>query len=384
MKPHFTRTFLQTMKNIKRPFGYILTALIGSLLAVTACSRKETANVPLTVSALLPLTGDFAFLGEPGKVALDLASKKLAGESVPVRFETQDTKANPKDTVTLVRREMDVAGRRVFLVTLSGPSMAAKEALAKSDALLLSVSIHPELPSTNAPVVRFCLSAAQEGKMLAQKITEFPGSVGLVVSRDAASTFEIEKIIQPLLVAAGRPPVFVEWFDVGNKDFKNLAARLRDTKPGAILLLGYGSDFPPALEAVAISGHADGLKVFGGIGFVELGSRPKGLEKTSFDVVVPGFVLGGGNVEAETFRAAYRSATGKPAPYDAAFTYDAALTLGSLVKQGIREPQALLQALRGHSFEGVTGKIEIASDGEATTDLRWATLGESGLAPSSK
>lgn len=369
------------MKKRIHLFGFSTFALAGLILAVTACSRKETATEAIAVSALLPLTGDFSFLGEPGKVALDLASKKLSSDGVPLRFETQDTKANPKDTVTLVRRDVDVMGKRIFLVTLSGPSMAAKEALAKSDALLLSVSIHPELPSADAPVVRFCLSAVQEGKMLAQKISEFPGTVGFVVSRDVASTFEVEKVIQPILAAAGKPPVFVEWFDVGNKDFKNLAARVRDTRPGAILLLGYGSDFPLALEALATSGRADGLKVFGGIGFVELGSRPEGLEKTSFDVVVPGFVLGGGSREAEAFRSAYLNATGKHAPYDAAFTYDAALTLGALVKNGNRDPQSLLNALRGHSFEGVTGKIDIALDGEATVDLRWATLGESGVVP---
>jgi ABC-type branched-subunit amino acid transport system substrate-binding protein len=362
---------------------YIRQLTVVSLLAafamgmvLTSCSKKsEKAQV----AAMLPLTGNLAFLGEPGRIALQIAQTDLKEASKPLVFSIGDTKASPEETVTLMRREKDVNGKNIFIVTLSGPSMAARESFAKEDVAILSVSIHPDLPSSNAPIVRFCFSARQEAEMLTQKLTESQESIGLILSHDAATTFEAERLIIPLLKAAGKKIAFTEWFDVGNKDFHNLTARFTEHKPKQLLILGYGSDFPAALGAVAVTRQTDDLIIFGGIGFVEMERPPTGFDKSKFNVVVPGFSIGSDNAKANTFREKFKAAKGAAPSYDAAFTYDAAIVLGDLAQAGTTQPKQILSALRGHSFEGVSGKISIDATGEARTDMRWATYGPNGL-----
>lgn len=360
-----------------------LNALIATAVAaflVTACSKAPNSRNEIEVVAMLPLTGDLAFLGDPGKAALKIADTDLAAAGKPFRYKTVDTKANPKETVTLMRREKDVNGRNIFLVTLSGPSMAARESFANDDVAIIAVAIHPDLPAAGAPIVRFCLSARQEGEMLAERIGKSDRPIGLILSRDAATTNEAEKTIIPALKSRNKSIAFTEWFDVSNKDFSNLRARFQETKPPEILLLGYGSDFPAALEAIALTGATSGLTIYGGIGFVEMEKRPSGFDDAEFQVVVPAFSIGTDNPAAEQFRQKYKAATGKSAPYDAAFTYDAAITLGDLFANGVTGPKEIVSRLRGSAFQGVTGKIQIHQTGEAVTDLRWATFGTEKLA----
>ncbi|HMJ64486.1 MAG TPA: ABC transporter substrate-binding protein [Candidatus Binatia bacterium] len=360
-------------KTIAVSIGLLAALAVGIL---TSCSRKSENT---QVAAMLPLTGNLAFLGEPGRIALQIAQKDLRAAGKPLSFGIDDTKASPEETVTLMRKEKDVNGRSIFIVTLSGPSMAARESFAKEDVAILAVAIHPDLPSSNAPIVRFCFSARQEAEMLIQKIVQSKESIGLVLSHDAATTFEAERIIIPALQAAGKKIVFTEWFDVGNKDFHNLTARYNQEKPKELLVLGYGSDFPAALGAIAVTRQTDELKVYGGIGFVEMERPPAGFDKSKFNIAVPAVSIGSGSSAARAFRDKFKAVKGGLPSYDAAFTYDAAMVLGDLAQKGITKPKDIITALRGHSFEGVSGKIEIDESGEAKTDMRWATYGPNGL-----
>jgi len=348
----------------------------GGVFAIS-CTRQVEEGPPALVAAL-PLTGDLAFLGTPGKVALDIAVRDARARNMPLRVEFADTKADPKETATIIRRELDVRRNRFFLVTLSAPSLAAKAAVSPGEAAVLSVSIHPDVPSADHPIARFCVSAAQEGELLVQELLNSEKSVGLVVSRDAATTVEVEKTILPGLDRAGRAPQWVEWFDVGQRDFKNLAARFAARPVSRVLLLGYGSDFPAALGALATARAASALEIIGGIGFVELGRVPDGFTSDQFRFLAPAFSLGLGGPEAEAFRRAYLEATGKVAPYDAAYAYDAAMTFAGAQKSGHDTPSKVIDFIRGGESVGVTGRIAWDERGEAATEIHWGTFSAAG------
>ncbi len=354
-------------------------SLLLFALALTSCDRENAEPQTTTVIAMLPLTGDLAFLGEPGKAALAIAQEELMGHDIQIAFTPVDSKASPNETVTAMQQSRDLFGRSIFFVTLTGPALAAREYFAHEDVVLVAIAIHPELATAASPLVQFCANARQEAELLIEELVGTKNPIGLVLSKDAATEAQVQRFILPALEAAGKPIAFVEWFDVGQKSFDNLTARFNRARPREVLLLGYGSDFPAALEALRVTGHAEGATVFGGIGFVEMTERPAGLETTRFRFVVPAFSVGGGGPSAQTFRAAYRSRTGREPPYDAAFTYDAAMTIGDLLRKGHRTPTAILDELRGHSFEGVTGTITLDANGGSRTDLRWATFGADGI-----
>lgn len=357
--------------------------VIGVAAVITGAilyqNYRSTGTEDTTVAVMLPLTGDLAFLGEPGKIAVQMAEKELRASGKPIQFVIVDTKGSPSETVSAMRAEKDIRGRRLFMVTLSGPSLAAREAFADEDVALVAIAIHPELAQENRHLTQFCLSAKQEAEMLASKIVKSSGKLGIIASRDAATTSEVERFLLPELSRAGRDPAFVEWFDVGNRDFHNLTARLRSTRPNELLVLGYGSDFPAIFDAVSVAGKTDDLTVYGGIGFVELEKRPTGFPKAKFQVAVPAFAVETANPRTQKFRKDYEAVAKRPASYDAAFTYDAVMVLGDLISRGKRTPQDIRESLRGMKYQGVAGTTDIGRDGSASTEMRWATFGASSL-----
>lgn len=352
--------------------------LLAGVLMLSSCEDRQQPNDAPTLVAALPLTGDLSFLGTPGRAALDIAREDAAKMGAPFQVKLDDTKGDPAETATVLRRELDVGGNKFFLVTLSGPSLAAREIVKPQTGMLMSVAIHPGIPSHDRPVVRFCLSAGQEGRMLVERLAQSRGSLALVVSRDAATAVEVEKTILPGLKASGRQPAWVEWFDVGQQDFRTLAARFRTAPPEQILLLGYGSDFGNVLRALASTGSHKRVQIVGGIGFVELNRVPDGFQAQQFSFLAPAFSLGLGGPEAKAFRDRFSKATGNAASYDAAYTYDAAMTFARLHKAGRTTPDAMIAALRGSKFRGVTGEIAIDAAGETTTDMRWGGFDAAG------
>lgn len=355
----------------------VALALIVSA-CLTGCREPQSEPQTPTLVAALPLTGDLSFLGTPGRQALEIAKIDAARLNTPFNFVLADTKADPAETATILRRRLDVNNNSFFLVTLSGPSLTARETIRSPDAMVMSVAIHPSIPAPDRPIVRFCLSAAQEGRMLIERLRATSEPLALVVSRDPATTFEVQNIILPALRAAGRDVSWVEWFDVGQRDFRNLAVRFRQRPVSQILLLGYGSDFNNVFAALASTRAQRNLRILGGIGFVELSQVPAGFTADQFSFIAPAFSLGLGGPAAANFRERYRAVAGAAAPYDAAYTYDAAMTFARLFRQGHTTPDAIIAALRGSSVQGVTGSITFDRNGEATTDVRWGGFDQAG------
>src|SRR4051812_48320334 len=81
-------------------------------LFLESCSKQSDKK---EVVAMLPLTGDLAFLGEPGRIALQIAKADLQKSGGPLSFVIDDTKASSEETVTLMRKEKDVNGRNIFI-----------------------------------------------------------------------------------------------------------------------------------------------------------------------------------------------------------------------------------------------------------------------------
>jgi ABC-type branched-subunit amino acid transport system substrate-binding protein len=358
-------------------FGFTVTHPCLSEPSNQAKAIKSNQNIPVLVAAL-PLTGNLSFLGSPGENALKIAEEDAQKSGFPLQVEFVDTKADPKEMATILRRELDVRNNQFFLVTLSGPSLIAKQSVEANEALILSVAIHPDIPSIDKSVIRFCLSATQEGTKLVERLAGSKSSLGLIVSHDAATTVQVEKVILPGLKRIGRKISWIEWFDVGQKDYKNTAARFQYKKVDEILMLGYGSDFSGILSALATTRKTGALKIIGGIGFIEFNSVPDGFRSNQFEFIAPAFSLGLGGKEAEDFRKKYKDNTGKEASYDAAFAYDAALTFARLYHNGNITPEAIAMTLRRHSINGVTGKIYWDESGEAITDMNWGSFNADG------
>ncbi|HBR21582.1 MAG TPA: hypothetical protein DD713_03295 [Nitrospiraceae bacterium] len=362
-------------KIIKIPF-----ILVMVLFLISGCTSKvpKEDKAQFTATAILPLTGDLSFLGDPGKNALELAKKDLdkKGEVV-FTYSLVDSKAEAKEAVTEAIKAVDIDNRKILITTLTGPSLSVRDSMKGKNILVAAIAIHPDLPQEGSPLIRFCYSGKQEADILVDKIGQSKEPVGLIVSTDASTDYQVKNIIIPEFKRRGIEIKFVEWFQVGQKDFKNLVALQLKNKVKRILLLGYGSDFPRVLEALLNTGTLPQLTIYGGIGFVEIGQLKTEFSKAKYVITAPAFVLGLSGEEGKKFREEYKGSFGKEPSYDAAYTYDAVMILAKIIKETkSADPNTIRNAILKKKFSGVTGELRFDNKGESTSTIYLSTFKE--------
>ena len=342
------------------------------------CNNKITKEnkMQLSLTAILPLTGELSFLGDPGKNALELARREIVEDGeIYFDYALVDSKAGAKEAVTAAIKAVEIEKRNILLTTLTAPSMAVRDALVNKHVLQCAVAIHPNLPEAKSPLIRFCYSGKQEADMLLKTISEGKEPIGLVVSSDASTDYQVKKMIVPELRKKGIDIRFIEWFHVGQKDFKNLVALQAQYKVTRILLLGYGSDFPGILEALHTTGTMSNLTIYGGIGFVELGKLKPEFSEAQYFITAPAFVLALSGEKGIKFKEKYIKTFNKEPSYDAAYTYDCVIMLSKIVKEiNSTDAKKIKEAILEKKFFGVTGELQFDEKGECASSIYISTF----------
>lgn len=364
----------------------VLMALM--LLPAVSCqnqpAEEKQNRISLNIVALLPLTGDLAFLGDPGKNAIELVKENIEKSFPNLNFiySLIDSKGSAKEAVSAAKKAVEIDHVKILLTTLTSPSLAVRDSLRGEAILQLAVAIHPDLPIAGSSLIRFCYSGKQEAETLLKAIEGSKEPIGLVVSSDASTDYQVKNLIMPGLGNSGIKVLYTEWFAVGQKDFSNLRALQAKHKAKRILLLGYGSDFYRVLEVLSQTRTMPQMTIYGGIGFAEMGSLSPAFEEANFHLIVPAFALGLSGDRGMNFREQYKKKYGKEPGYDAAFTYDAILILAQVANE-IRstEPARIKQNILGKTFSGVTGELRFQPSGELISPIYEATYKSGGLVP---
>jgi branched-chain amino acid transport system substrate-binding protein len=85
--------------------GVVIASVV--LLALSGCQKIRTEET-YQIGAVLPLTGNIAFLGEPVKKAMDMAVQDINGgggiSGKPLEIIYEDSKGDPKAAVTAMNK----------------------------------------------------------------------------------------------------------------------------------------------------------------------------------------------------------------------------------------------------------------------------------------
>jgi len=341
-------------------------------------TEQDKSSATQTVVALLPLTGDLAFLGVPGQRAIQIALDDIAKQvpaKTPIHVEFVDTKADPKEAVTRYLEARAKYNAKYFITTLTGVSKALRPLIERDGAFQIMVAIHPKLLQGASNAVRFCFSAAQEAREIASNLIQRKGeTIGLLVSKDATSVSEVEDYIIPALDDA-RMSYVRQDFDIGQKNFRSLLQSLVDKNVGTLVVLGYGSDLPGMLRQLAVIDPQGKIGVVGGIGLIEFPEWTSAaylnrtLEFIGPSIAIDGLIGTQSNPVARKYVAKYGA---KYMPYDAAFTYDAVMALSKAFGKGLTAPmQVRDEIISSKTYHGLAGNIMFSANGDVNTQMAW-------------
>ncbi len=223
-------------------------ALIGGVALVAAMAAHgpgfaQAAQAPILVGAVLSLTGPLAVAGIPERDGIRLAAKRInaaggvAGR--PVELLVEDDGSSPDAAVT--KANTLIFNRKVKAI-LGGSGIGATVAMGGVTAPIKLPQI--AFTGLGPPVERdrscvFHLTPAQElnARSLLEYATKALKAKRLGVLHDTGFGQSTFTALQALASSYGVEYVAVEKFEIGSSDVTTQAAKVRITKPDAVLIV---------------------------------------------------------------------------------------------------------------------------------------------------
>ncbi len=324
---------------------YILLILFLLLRPVYAI-----ADIGLKVGFILPLTGEWAPLGEGIRDGALLAQEELKAAGTPIELHFEDNRGDLATSVRLGAKLVTTGKVDALVSIISGVGTLLRPVANQARILHIGICSEPEVADGNFSFVNYL--TAEQG--VAKFLEYYKVAVG---SQRSLAIFSLNeagfvRIIRALEARSGNEVrlVATETFDKGTVDFRSLLIRTTSKKPEAFLILGLS----PEIEILARQARSLGIAV----PFVSIEGFGLANDKSPFE--------GGWFVDSavphEEFRERFQQRYGRVVTPGVGHSYDTIRMLAYAFRADTRSDA--IQRFRTISgFEGVTGKLNVQPNG---------------------
>ncbi|MCO4855521.1 branched-chain amino acid ABC transporter substrate-binding protein [Herbaspirillum sp. WGmk3] len=348
-----------------------LTAAIGLAFAGAAHAQEV-----IKIAHVGPLSGPNAHMGKDNENGARMAVEELnakgftiGGKKVKFELLGEDDASDPKQATAVATKLVDQKVAAVIGHLNSGTTIPASKIY--SDAGIPQVS-----PSATNPkytqqgfktTFRVVANDAQLGAALGKYAVQKLGTKQIAVIDDRTAYGQgVAEEFAKGAKAAGGTIVGTQFTNDKATDFNAILTSLKGKKPDVIFFGGMDAVGGPMLRQMKQLGI--GAKFMGGDGICT-GSLPglagDGLGEDQVICAEAGGVDASGKKGMDDFRAAYKKKFGIDVVYNAAYAYDATMTVAdAMAKAGSADPKKYLPELAKISHKGVTGVIAFDAKGD--------------------
>ncbi len=323
---------------------------ILAIILLLLCPLSARADVGLKVGFILPLSGEWAFLGEGVRDGALLAQEDLkeAGEKVALYFED-----NGGDLATSARlgSKLVTTNKVDALVSIiSGVGSLLRPVANQSKILHIGICSEPEVADGSFSFVNYLTAEQGVAKFLEYYKVAMGARKSLAIFSLNESGFM--RIARALEASSGSEVKLVatEAFDKGTTDFRSVLLRVSRKRPDALLILGLS----PEIELLAKQARALGITA----PFVSIEGFGLANDKSPFE--------GGWFVDSavpnEEFRNKFQRRYGRIVTPGVGHSYDTVRMLAHAF-QAETHSDAIERFRAISNFIGVTGKLTVQSNG---------------------
>lgn len=343
---------------MKKEFLFIVI-----LFLITGCKSK---NDSIKVGAILPLTGNFAYFGNPEYdiLKMEVDSINILGgiNGKKIELIVEDSKSNTKDGVTAAQKII-LNKPNVVISSMTSVSLAVQSYFTKNNIPQIALSCHSNIVNVNT--FRPYYGFDDEMYVISQylKATGIKKLAALWINvpecKDA-----IKNILKPLLDKENIELVLSESYNFGNNDYKNLVAKIKSKNPDKILVLDFGDQ----LQNILIAFEQQNIrnKVIGNIGFFSASYiEPHLLE--NIVITGPAFLIS--DSKYNIFNKDFIRKTGQRASYDVVYTKDAINFIFKALQNDTNNSNLLNSLKSIKELEGLSGKLRMKNDGNLKVDI---------------
>lgn len=364
----------------KRNLWFIIgaVAVIAAIIVGIRLTQKPAPEERvIKIGAILPLTGNLAFLGEPERDALQVAINEIKsrGEGITIQLFVEDSRGQAKDAISAAQKLINVEKVKLGIVSTSALANAVAPIFQEAGVPLITICSDETIPQKYSMAVNIYVNLDSEQKAMADFLVNEGISRLSVIRVNAQITERGIKLLQERSKGSLRI-VNDLTYELGTTDYRNLVSKAKSDASQAIYLMGYGVEFPSLVKTLREMGVQK--RIFGNYTFLSDAARKEGTKLyegiyfTAFPIT-PEDIL-----ETPFGRELVRVRRSRLSPFmDYVFAYEAVRIWYRTVKSGV-SPERFPEHIRGKVFDGLFGQIEIDNAGNAIVPMSVATYAEDG------
>jgi branched-chain amino acid transport system substrate-binding protein len=352
----------------KRIISVLLAAMLcASVFALAGCGGSSSGDT-IKIGTLGPYSGDTASYGTAAKAGIELAVSEIndAGgiNGKKVELVSYDTKGDATEAVNAYNRLRDSDGVVAIVgPVLSGEALAIKD-LAKADNMpMLSPTATADDVTVGADnSFRVCYLDAYQGNAGANfAVSNLSAKkAAVLVCKGNAYSEGLATAFTNTFTAKGGTVVDTESYSDKDNDYSAQLTKIKEAAPDVVYVPDYYSTVGPILQKAKEMGIT--AKFIGGDGWDSV--QEQYADAAEGQYFANHYAADSPKESVQKFIEAYQKKNNKAANSFAALGYDAMNCMSqAITTAGSTDKAAIISALKGITFDGVTGKFSFDENG---------------------
>lgn len=346
----------------------VLLVVVLLLSFGISCVKKAELPDEIKIGVILPLTGPAASHGEDILSGLNLAINEINKENIfnnkKIKLIVEDNKSNPKDSVSALKKMVNVNKLPVIIGPVASGNMLAMAPIAeKSKVVLISpAASSPKISSAGDYIFRNSLLASQQGVKMAnycfKKLDK--KQVAILYINDETG-LGYKNSFKTKYISLGGKIIFESNYDKKGTDFRTELIKLKKINPEVV----YVPSIPQTLGYILRQAKELGIK---SIFLANYGAEGESLLTIAQDAA-EGIYYTSIPISKdfiEKFMKVYKRkpTIGAPLGYDTL-----KIVVQSIKKNGYSPDNIKYGLHRINNFNGATGKISFNKNGDANKEI---------------
>lgn len=343
------------------------TVMIGAAMIFAACGgeKKVPETTTVKIGGLAPLTGSLAIYGVTTTNGAELAVKEINANGgingKQIDYIVLDTKGDATESVMAYNKLVDDKVAAVIGDITSKPTVAVAEIAAQDNMPMITpTGTQVDITEAGPNVFRVCFTNPYQGTVLATLAKERFGAqtAGILVNNSSDYSDGIAKAFTEQAEKLGINITVKEGYADGDRDFRAQLTKIATVNPDVLLIPEYYEQ----ASLIAAQAREMGVKsIF--VGSDGWDGISKTLDETAYKVIENSYFTNHFSMQDESqkiqnFIKAYKDAYKEDPSAFSALGYDAVYMVKEAIeKAGSTEKQAIVDALKGIEYDGITGYL---------------------------
>ena len=336
-----------------------LPFLLITLHVVFPLAHAEVKPVPKAkIGFVLPLSGDWAFLGNGIRDGALLAQQDLEKQGQELSLIFEDNQGDMAASVTSGKKLVEIQKVDALISIISGVGKLLKPLASQGNIINIGICSDTEVADGRNSFINYL--TAEQG---VSKFIQYFGhgkSLGIFALNESG----FQRIVSVLRQqrATNLEILFEDSFDKGISDFRPLLIKRAKLRPDALLVLGLSPEIETLVKQARTLGISTPVTSIEGFG---LASDKSPFEGAWFiDSAVP----------HSEFQARFAKIFGREVTPGVGHSYDSVMMLASVFKTavtsggGVDHTKAVSAFRQIHNFPGVTSQLRVQPDGIIWSD----------------